>query len=90
MTTLGELLWAEMGGGAFEAGATFSADGNTTYIGDLGGYLWAVDTVTGSLRWFFQVNAPIYTTPAVSPTDGVVYVVVVSSIVVFNESQSNF
>ena len=44
----------------------------TNYLGDLAGYLYAIDAVTGKEKWQFETGGSVQSSPAVS--NGVVYV----------------
>ena len=44
----------------------------TVYIGSNDGFLYALNAITGKLRWKYGTNAEIYSTPTL--TDGVLYV----------------
>jgi outer membrane protein assembly factor BamB len=48
------------------------ADG-TVYVGSSDGNLYALDGLTGHLRWKFSAGAPINSSPAIG-SDGTVYV----------------
>jgi outer membrane protein assembly factor BamB len=48
----------------FLSSPVFSADGSTLYFGSSDGKLYAVNTVTGKLKWQFKTKGLIHTTPA--------------------------
>ena len=44
-------------------GGTLSTDGGVVFVGDMEGYLTALDAATGKSLWQFQTGAPITTAP---------------------------
>lgn len=53
-------------------GSSPAVVGETIYVGNAGGVLYALDTETGRQRWAFETGGPIWSSPAV--VDGLVYV----------------
>jgi outer membrane protein assembly factor BamB len=49
--------------------AALSADMNTLYFGANKGGIYALDRITGSLRWVFPIVGSIYSSPALDATD---------------------
>lgn len=53
-----------------------TAEVPTLYVADLGGTLYAIDRATGAVRWTFEADGPISSSPAVAtggPTDVIVF-----------------
>ena len=53
-----------------------TAEVPTLYAADLGGTLYAIDRATGAVRWTFEADGPIASSPAVAtggPTDVIVF-----------------
>ena len=67
--------------GDFSYSSPFHAEG-TLYLGNLDGYLYALDVETGTLRWRFKTDGPVTSTPLIESgtayfgsNDGNVYAV---------------
>jgi outer membrane protein assembly factor BamB len=60
----GRLLWTMETGAPFEAPARF--DGDTVYVGSNDGRLYAVELATGKLRWKYDAQQEVGTTPIVA------------------------
>ncbi len=66
-----QLLWTFEGGAGFETNPLVV--GNTVYAGNRDGYLYAVNTGNGDLRWKFLTGAPILFSAAASRNGATIY-----------------
>jgi outer membrane protein assembly factor BamB len=72
----GTTKWSYATGSAVSSSPAIGGDGQV-YVGNEGGTLYALDSATGAEIWTKSTGAPtssIYTSPAISPTNGWVYV----------------
>lgn len=67
------LKWSFETSGPISGSAAFSADGSTIYFGSEDGYVYAVDTSTGAMRWRTQTGGEIFASPVVG-ADGAIYI----------------
>jgi outer membrane protein assembly factor BamB len=49
-----------------------SVAGQSVFVGDKSGHLYAVDALTGEMQWQFKADGPISSTPVVA--NGTVYI----------------
>lgn len=60
----GALAWELQTGGRFEAPAR--VEGDTVYAGSSDGFLWAIELGSGQVRWKYDAQEEVGTTPAVA------------------------
>ena len=51
-----------------------AANGSAVYVGSLDGTLYALNTTNGAVLWSNQLGGSIYSSPAISASDGTIYV----------------
>jgi outer membrane protein assembly factor BamB len=66
-----QVLWTFEGGAGFETNPLVV--GGTIYVGNRDGYLYALDSTTGVLRWKFATDAPILYSAAASSDGSKIY-----------------
>lgn len=71
-TRTGRKVWETGLSGNVESHSSIGPDG-TVYIGDYGGWLWALDGQTGAQKHRFRVGSCVHTCATIGP-DGTVYV----------------
>ena len=62
----GALLWQFKTGGEIKASLVFDIKNNALVFGSFDGKIYSVDIETGVARFFYETNASIFSTPAIS------------------------
>jgi outer membrane protein assembly factor BamB len=68
----GKFLWSYNTSGAITTCPAFVPEYNTIYFTSHNGYLYAVNTIDGSLKWKYLAGDAIQSSPAIGP-DGTIY-----------------
>jgi outer membrane protein assembly factor BamB len=73
----GAIKWATNIGSGYDyditSSAAVAATGSAVYVGSLDGTLYALNATNGSVLWSKQLGSAIFSSPAISASDGTVY-----------------
>jgi outer membrane protein assembly factor BamB len=75
---LGDIKWStNLGSGSDDvitSSAAVAANGSAVYVGSLDGTLYALNATNGGVLWSTQLGRAIFSSPAISASDGTIYV----------------
>ena len=75
---VGGIKWSTNLGSGYDnditSSAAVAANGSAVYVGSLDGTLYALNTTNGAVLWSNQLGGSIYSSPAISASDGTIYV----------------